>query len=126
MTTATNNFTANRILALLPPQEAEVILPHMERTQVQLGDTIDQPGKPIQNLYFPLRAAISFTDLLDDHHTVEVTMTGPEGCSGAAVVQGSDKSVCMALVQISGPAVRLAVSTLMSELPRLPYLRGAL
>jgi hypothetical protein len=126
VTTVTKDFSANRILALLPPQESEVILPHMEQTEVQLGDIIDRPGKPIQNLYFPLRAAISFTDMLDEHHTVEVTMTGAEGCSGASVVQGSDQSVCMALVQIGGPAVRLAASALRSELRRLPYLRGAL
>ncbi|MCC2643450.1 MAG: hypothetical protein K0S45_3863 [Nitrospira sp.] len=126
MTTATKKFDANRILALLPPQEAEVILPHMEPTEVLLGDIIDQPGKPIHNLYFPLRAAISITDILDEHHTVEVTITGAEGCSGASIVQGNDQSVCMALVQIGGPAVRLAASALMSELSRLPYLQGAL
>ena len=126
MTIATNEFAANRILAELPPQEAEVILPHMELTEVRLGDIIDRPGKPIQSLYFPLRAAISITDILDEHHTVEVTITGAEGCSGASIVQGNDQAVCMALVQIGGPAVRLAASVLMSELSRLPYLQGAL
>jgi CRP-like cAMP-binding protein len=126
MTIATNEVAANRILALLPTSEAKVILPHMELTKVQLGDIIDQPGKPINDLYFPLRAAISITDILDERHTVEVTISGPEGCSGASIVQGSDQAVCMALVQIGGPAVRLAASALMSELPRLPYLEAAL
>jgi hypothetical protein len=120
------DFSANRILAGLPSHEAEVIRPHMKLTEVQLGDIIDQPGKPIQYLYFPLRAAISITDILDQHHTVEVTITGPEGCSGASIVQGNDQAVCMALVQLGGPTVRLAASTLMSELSRLPYLQGAL
>ena len=126
MTTATNEFAANRILALLPPQEAEVILPHLEPIEVQLGDIIDQTGKPIHYLYFPLRAAISITDRLDEHRTVEVTITGAEGCSGASIVQGSDQAVCTALVQIGGPAVRLTASALMSELARLPSLQGAL
>jgi hypothetical protein len=126
MTISTHECAANRILAALPPQEAEVILPHMELTEVQLGDIIDQPGKPIQYLYFPLRAAISITDILNEHQTVEVTITGSEGCSGASIVQGNDQAVCMALVQIGGPTIRLAASTLMSELARLPYLQGAL
>ena len=126
MTTLMKDFSANRILALLPPPEAEVIVPHLELTEVQLGDIIDQPGKPIQYLYFPMGAAISITDMLDEHHIVEVTITGPEGCSGASIVQGSDQAVCMALVQIGGPAVRLAASALMSELPHLRYLEGAL
>ncbi len=126
MTTRMKDFTANRILALLPPREAEVIAPLLELTEVQLGDIIDQPGKPIQNLYFPLRAAISVTDISDGHHTVEVTITGSEGCSGASIAQGNDQSPCMALIQIGGPAVRLAASALMSNLPRLRYLEGAL
>ncbi len=126
MTVATNKFAANRILALLPPHEAERIFPYMEPIEIQLGDVIDQPGKPIQYLYFPLRAAISITDIRDEHHTVEVTITGTEGCSGASIVQGSDQAVCMALVQIGGPAVRLSASALKSELSHLPYLHGAL
>ena len=126
MTTATNEFAANRILALLPHKEVEVILPHTELVEIHLGDVIDRPGEPIQNLYFPLRAAISMTDILDEKHTVEVTITGSEGCSGASVVHGSDRAVCMALVQIGGPAVRVPTAALVSHLAGLPYLQGAL
>lgn len=126
MKTTTNGFSANRILTLLPHREAEVIFPHMELMEVQLGDIIDRPGKPIQYLFFPLRAAISITDILDEEHTVEVSLSGPEGCSGASVVQGNDQAVCMALVQIGGSTARLPASVLLSELSRLPYLQGAL
>lgn len=126
MTTATTEFTANRILALLPHPEAEVILPQMDLVEIHLGEVIDQPGEPIRYLYFPLRAAISMTDILDERHTVEVTITGAEGASGASVVQGSDRAVCMAMVQIGGPAVRVPTPALVSRLPGLPYLQGAL
>lgn len=119
-------FMANRLLALLPPHEAGILIPHLELVDLHLGDIIDEPRKPIRALYFPLRAAISITDILDEHHTVEVTITGAEGCSGASIVQGSDQAVCMALVQIGGPAARLPVSALMPEISRLPYLQGAL
>ena len=126
MTTATSEFSTNRIHALLPQKEAEVILPHTELVEVHLGDLIDQPGEPIQNVFFPLRAAISMTDILDERHTVEVSITCPEGCSGASVVQGAERAVCLAMVQIGGPAVRVPAGALISHLPRLPYLQGAL
>lgn len=126
MGSATNEFAANRILALLPHTEAEVIRPHTELVELHLGDIVDQPGEPIEHLYFPLRAAISMTDILDERHTVEVTITGSEGCSGASVVQGSERAVCMAMVQIGGPAVRLPSAALMSHLAHVPYLHGAL
>lgn len=124
--TAAPEISTNRILAALPHQEREIISPHMELVEVHLGDIIDRHGEPIQHLYFPLRAAISITDILDERHTVEVTITGSEGCSGASVVQGSDRSVCMTLVQIGGPAVRVPAAALVSHLARLPYLQGAL
>lgn len=101
-----------------------MILPRLELTEIQLGDIIDQPGQPIQHLYFPLRAAISVTDILDEHHTVEVTITGAEGCSGASIVQGSDQAVCMALVQIGGPAARLATSTSCLNCLVCPFCKG--
>lgn len=126
MTAPTNAFVANHILGLLPPREASVVIPHLELVELRLGDLIDEPRKPIQALYFPLHAAISMTDILDEHHTVEVTITGAEGCSGASVVQGIDEAVCMAIVQIGGPAARLPVSALRAAMSHLPYLQGAL
>jgi hypothetical protein len=98
----------------------------MEPVEVHLGEIIDQPGELIQHVYFPLRSAISVTDILDERHTVEVTITGSEGCSGASIVQGSDRAVCMTLVQIGGPAIRVPAAALLSHLSHLPYLQGAL
>ena len=37
MTTLMKDFSANRILALLPPPEAELIVPYLELTEVQLA-----------------------------------------------------------------------------------------
>jgi hypothetical protein len=74
-------------------------------------------------LYFPIHAAVSMTDILDERHTVEVTITGAEGSSGASVVQGSERAVCLAIVKIGGPAVRVPAPALVSRLPHLPYLQ---
>ena len=54
MMTDTNEYAANRILALLPQQEAKMILPDAKLVEVHLGDIIDRPGEPIQHLFFPL------------------------------------------------------------------------
>lgn len=48
--------------------------------------------QPIRFLHFPVDAAISVTDMRDEQHIVEVSVTGKEGCTGASVVQGSDRS----------------------------------
>jgi hypothetical protein len=119
-------LSENKILAGLPLQERDLILPSCELVRLNLGDHIDEAGQPIQFLHFPLISAISITSIQDFTHMVEVTITGKEGCSGSSVVLGDDRSLCTAIVQIPGTAIRLQTSALLKQLPRLRYLRSAL
>jgi Crp-like helix-turn-helix domain len=122
----TEEMPKNKILAGLPIQERNLILPSCELVRLNLGDHIDEAGKPINFLHFPLISAISITSIRDLTHMVEVTITGKEGCSGSSVVLGDDRSLCTAMVQIPGTAIRVQTSTLLEHLPRLRYLRSAL
>ncbi|ALA58376.1 Crp/Fnr family transcriptional regulator [Nitrospira moscoviensis] len=119
-------FSTNLILAGLPAVEREQIIGACELREVHLGEVIDEMEQPIRFLHFPVDAAISVTDMRDEQHIVEVSVTGKEGCTGASVVQGSDRSPCMAMIQIGGRAVRLQTAVVMDGLPLLPYLHAAL
>jgi hypothetical protein len=57
---------------------------------------------------------------------VEAAVVGMEGFAGSTVVQGYMKAPSRVIVQVGGSAFRLAVSTLMTSLPKLPFLRYAL
>ena len=116
----------NQILEGLPEAEYNLLLPSLEVVQIYLGDVIQPQGEPIQFLYFPLDSAISFTNMQDKNHFVDVTVIGREGCSGSSLLLGSDQSPSMALIQIGGTAVRLAASTVMDRRSRLSYLIGAM
>ena len=116
----------NSILEGLPLTERRLIVPSCEIVELHLGDSIEEDGRPIQFLHFPINSAISMTNRQDQEHIVEVTVTGREGCSGASIVLGDDRSPCMAMVQIPGLAVRLAVSEVMDKRSKLPYLHAAL
>lgn len=119
-------LSTNRVLAGLPSQERALLLPTCERVEVHLGDTISKAGMPLQFVHFPLDSAISMTAWPDHEHMVEVTLTGKEGSSGSSVVLGDDRSMCTALVQIPGTAIRIPTSTIMGQMSRLPYLQAAL
>jgi hypothetical protein len=119
-------FEKNFILQGLPLSERQLIEPACEIIDVHLGDTIEEADRPIQFLHFPLDSAISFTNMEDPEHVVEVTVTGREGCSGASIVLGDNHSPCYAMIQIPGTAVCLAASEVMDRLPSLPYLHAAL
>jgi hypothetical protein len=66
------------------------------------------------------------TDILDERHTVEATLRGAEAVAGHRWYKAASERLYGAMVQIGGPAVRVPTPALMSRLPDLPYLRGAL
>lgn len=103
-----------------------MILPSADLVPLHLGDRIETPGEPIQYLHFPTDSAISFTDVLDQEHIVEVALTSKEGCSGSTLLQGNPRSTCMAMVQIPGMAIRVRGSVLQENESRIPYMKSAL
>lgn len=116
----------NSILKGLPLSERQLIVPSCEIVELHLGDIIEEAGRPIRFLHFPINSAISFTNVQDQERLVEVTVAGREGCSGASIVLGDDRSPCLAIVQIPDTAVRFATSEIMDRLSSLPYLHAAL
>ena len=116
----------NRMLQGLPLSERQLITPSCEIVELHLGDIIEEAGRPIQFLHFPIDSAISLTNVQDQEHIVEVNVTGKEGCSGASIVLGDNRSPCLAMVQIPGIAMRLAVSEVMERLSSLHYLHAGL
>jgi hypothetical protein len=123
---STEALPKNTILQGAPIHELELILPFSEVVQLHVGDPLDTAGKPLQFLHFPLNSAISLTSIQDVTHMAEVTLIGREGCSGSSVVQGDDRSVCSAMVQIPGTAVRIPTSSFVKHLPQLRYFGTAL
>ena len=116
----------NRILAGLPSEERRMVEQQAEVTCVHLGDVLDRAGEPVGYLCFPIDAAISMMDMKDRAHTLDVALVGAEGCTGAWVVQGSETSPSLNMVEIGGSIVRLAAAAIDKMLPKLPYLNAVL
>ena len=121
-----SEMTQNRILAGLPATERTLLLPACESVEIHLGEILGDAGKPLPFIHFPVTSAISMTAMQDHGHMVEVTLTGKEGSSGSSVVLGDSRSLCTAMVQIPGSAIRISTSAVMDQLSRLPYLAAAL
>ncbi len=119
-------MSKNHILAGLPDGERDWLLPFLELLQVHLGERILNTGEPIRFLHFPIDAAISLMNAQDDEHMVDVTITGKEGCNGASIVQGDDRSPYLAMVQIDGAIIRVEASVVMGHLLDMPYFEAAL
>jgi CRP-like cAMP-binding protein len=97
----------NHILAALPIDERERLLPHLERVPLLLSDVIYEPDAPIRYVYFPTSGVISVLCMTDDGASIEAATVGMEGMVGIPVFLGVDLSPNRAIVQVAGEALRI-------------------
>ncbi|HJT20694.1 MAG TPA: helix-turn-helix domain-containing protein [Nitrospira sp.] len=124
-----DSASENRILAGLPERERSLLLSALEEIELYLGDVLDNAGDSLRFLHFPLHAGLSVVNQQaqpHDRQVVDVSVVGREGCTGASIVQGSDKSPSTVMVEIGGTAVRLKSSEVLQQRADLPYLWNAL
>src|SRR5689334_5045595 len=116
----------NYILSLMPQQELELLRPHCEVVSLHMGDVVEEARQHVRFIYFPIDSAISFTGRDESGRTVDVTVTGKDGCSGSCIAQGSETSASTAMIQVSGSAIRVPASVFKQNMDHLRFLREAL
>jgi len=105
----TSDFGRNRILRLLPLDEAEQLGRILEPVTLRFREPIYTNGKPVEYVYFPLTGMISVVMDMEGGQTVEAATIGREGMVGLSAFWGSPKSVWRVLSQIAGDALRAPV-----------------
>lgn len=105
----------NRILAALPRQEQERLLPHLEQVGLQTGQQLYESGEPIRHAYFPESALISLLSVTEDGATVEVGLVGNEGMLGIPILLKSETMPYRTIVQSPGSARRMKADFLQKE-----------
>lgn len=113
-----NYSVINQLLAALPNQDYQRLVPHLEEVSLILGQILYQPGEPILHVYFPNRAMVSLVTLLANGSTTEVGMVGKEGMVGLPVFLGDGMAINQAVVQLEGTAMKMDTSILKREFER--------
>lgn len=116
-------FKRNRLLSSLPSRERNLLQSKLEAISLKTKDKINEAGSAVRYIHFPIDSAISLMDIEQDGRVVEVAVVGMEGCTGFN--HGTSRAPCRTIVQIGGSAFRLAASTVLSLLERLPSLQHA-
>src|SRR3712207_4091093 len=116
----------NWLLRAMPPDEQELIAPHLEPVRLELGRVVCEIGVPIEHVYFPETGIISSLSVMADGSAVETATIGPEGVSGIALFHGVDRTPEHAFVQVPGEGYRVTADALRAVLPSLPSLTAAL
>jgi len=116
------NPVRNELLLGLPSQECESIYSELTFVQLRTHDVLQETEEAIKYAYFIDSGMVSILSVMRDGKSVEVGLSGKEGCTGLQLVAGFKSSDTRALVQIAGTAFRVNSQGLAKILRQCPVL----
>lgn len=117
---------ANRLLAALPRKDRQHFMAGCERVDLVLAEVLAEPDEFIRHVYFPAGSLISQVIAIDGSTSLEAGLVGDEGMLGISLILGVDVSPLRALVQGSGPALRIEAAPFHRQLALSPALQQVL
>src|SRR6202023_2400961 len=108
----------NRLLARLPPEEYQRLLPRLQLVPLALKHVLYEARAPIDYAYFPNRSVVSALPGMEDAGAIEVATIGNEGMVGLPLLVGAKTTANRMIVQVSGEALRMAEDVLREEVSR--------
>ena len=121
---STRSACPNRLLASLSLKDLALLQPHLRPVDLPLRKVLEEPNKPIRDVYF-IESGIASV-VAGDGNPIEVGLIGREGMSGVNIVLGDDRSVNRTFIQAEGTALRLKARDLRLAMEKSPTLRLAL
>ena len=113
-----NDPRGNRLLAALPQESYERLLPHLEPVVLPLGMALYESGGTQGYVYFPTSSIVSLLYVLENGSSAEIAVTGCEGLVGIALFMGGETTPSRAVVQSAGHGFRLKAAILKQEFER--------
>lgn len=108
----------NQLLAVLPSEEYQRLVPHLELVSLERDQVLYELEEFIEYVYFPNQALVSLITIMENGAVVEVGVVGREGLVGLPVCWGGNTITNQAIVQIPGTALRLKAEYLKNEFDR--------
>lgn len=113
-----NAAIENRLLATLPREDYQRLLPHLDPIQVALGEVIYESGGHLDYIYFPTTCVVSLLYTMESGPTAEMGLVGSDGVVGVALFLGGETTPNRAVAQIGGGAFRMKAKVLRGEFKR--------
>ena len=109
------NPRQNHLLAALPEEHYERLLPHLEPVSMPLGEVVYESGIQMRHVFFPTTAIVSLLYVMEDGASAEIAIVGNEGIVGVSLFMGGESTPSRAAVQSAGEAYRLPGRILKAE-----------
>jgi CRP-like cAMP-binding protein len=108
----------NHLLASLPREEYQRLLPHLELVHIATGKILYNTGDTVSHAYFPRGGMLSLLSTSEDGRTIEVGIIDKEGVAGVPPILGVKTSPYQILAQLLTSALRVRGEVLKSEFVR--------
>lgn len=105
----------NRLLAALPDDVYQRILPHLECVFLSPGQVLSEISEREEYVYFPTTCIVSLLYMMENGASAEVAVTGNEGVSGIALFMGGGTMPNRSVIQSAGDALRMKAKALQDE-----------
>lgn len=116
----------NRLLASLPRDEYERLLPNLEQVRLPKNRIVYEAGDPTRYAYFLNDGMASLVAITEDGQTIEIGAVGSEGFIGVPIVHEVGITPYRVIVQMPLEAVRIEPDHLLDEFNRGGKLRWLL
>lgn len=108
----------NCLIAALPPEARERLIPNLELEHFPLGTVLYESGDTAQYVYFPTNCIVSLLYMTSNGSSAEISVVGNEGIVGVALFMGGESTTTRAVVQSAGTAYRLSRQNMKEEFNR--------
>lgn len=114
----TLNPRQNHLIAALPTDVQERLLPNLELVHLPLGAVLYESGDTLCHAYFPVDCIISLLYVMENGASAEISVVGNEGLVGTALFMGGESTPSRAIVQSAGNSYRMAAQQFKTEFSR--------
>jgi CRP-like cAMP-binding protein len=105
----------NRLLAALPRDEYERLLPSLQQVSFSLGEVVYEFAGQLDYVFFPTTSIVSLLYTMENGSSAEMGLTGNDGVVGIALFMGGGTMPNRAVVQSAGDAIRMKAKVLQNE-----------
>jgi CRP-like cAMP-binding protein len=99
---------SNKLLAELPPQDLQFLIPHFVTMKLAQGTILCEPDVDVDHVYFPMSGAVSLLVVMRDSRAIETGTVGCEGVVGPMSGIGPSKWQVRVIAQLPMLARKIA------------------
>ncbi len=108
----------NHLIAALPLDVQQRLLPNLECIHLPLGKVLYESGDNLRHAYFPADCIVSLLYVMENVGSAEISVVGNDGIIGIALFMGGDSTPSRAIVQSAGHAYRIEKRHFKTEFDR--------